>query len=107
MAPVAAPPDPAALIELTERLRAAADGVPLRALGGVGVLLRAPAAAPSLRRSIEDLDVAAPKRARREIEDAFAAAGLVGEREFNALQGNRRQIWWTPEIGRASCRERV
>jgi hypothetical protein len=97
MAPVAAPADPAALIELTERLRAAADGVPLRALGGVGVVLRAPAAAPALRRSIEDLDVAVPRRARREVEDAFAAAGLLAEREFNALQGNRRQIWWTPD----------
>lgn len=97
MAPVDAPLDPAALIELIERLRAAADGVPLRALGGVGVALRAPDAAPPLRRSIEDLDVAVPKRARREVEDAFGAAGLLPEREFNALQGNRRQIWWTPD----------
>jgi hypothetical protein len=71
--------------------------VPLRALGGVGVLLRAPDAAPALRRPIEDLDVAAPRRARREIENAFGGAGMLAEREFNALQGSRRQIWWTPD----------
>jgi hypothetical protein len=99
MAPVAAPPDQAALIALTDRLRDAAAGVPLRALGGVGVALRAPDAAAPLRRASEDLDLAAPRRARREIEDAFDAAGLLAEREFNALQGSRRQIWWTPDRG--------
>ena len=97
MAPVAAPPDQAALIALAQRLRDAADGVPLRSLGGVGIALRAPDAVAPLRRASEDLDVAAPRRARREIEDAFSAAGLVAEREFNALQGSRRQIWWTPD----------
>jgi hypothetical protein len=97
MAAVTAPQDQAALIALAERLREAADGVSLRALGGVAIALRAPDAAAPLHRSIEDLDLAAPRRARREIEDAFAAAGLEGEREFNALQGSRRQIWWTPD----------
>ena len=97
MASVAEAPNQDALIALTQRLIATADGVPLRALGGVGVALRAPDAAPALRRSSEDLDLAAPRRARRDVEDAFAAAGLVAEREFNALQGSRRQIWWTPD----------
>lgn len=50
-----------------------------------------------LRRSSEDLDLAAPRRARHEVEEALTAAGLVAEREFNALQGNRRQIWWTAD----------
>ena len=97
MAPVAAPPDQDTLIALTHRLIAAAEDVPLRALGGVGVALRAPGAAAPLRRASEDLDLAAPRRARRAVEDAFGAAGLVAEREFNALQGSRRQIWWTPD----------
>jgi hypothetical protein len=97
MAPVATTPDQTALIALAHRLIAAAEGVPVRALGGVGVALRAPDAAPALRRSAEDLDLAAPRRARREVEEAFTAAGLVAEREFNALQGSRRQIWWTAD----------
>jgi hypothetical protein len=97
MAPVAATPDQGELIELTHRLIAAAGDVPLRALGGVGVALRAPEAPAPLRRSSEDLDLAAPRRARRAIEDAFTAAGLEAEREFNALQGSRRQIWWTAD----------
>jgi hypothetical protein len=94
---VAEPPDQAALIALAEQLREAAGTVPLLVLGGVAIALRAPDAAAPLRRASEDLDVAAPRRARREIEDAFGAAGLEGEREFNALQGSRRQIWWTPD----------
>ena len=94
---MAAAPDQDALIALTQRLIAAAEGVPLRALGGVGVALRTPAAAPALRRTSEDLDLAAPRRARRDVEVAFEGAGLVAEREFNALQGSRRQIWWTPD----------
>jgi len=97
MAPVAALPDQDALIALARRLVDAIEHVPLRALGGVGVALRAAHAAPPLRRASEDLDLAAPRRARRAIEDAFAAAGLIAEREFNALQGSRRQIWWTPD----------
>jgi hypothetical protein len=94
---VAAPPDQDALIALARRLNTAVDGVPVRALGGVGVALRAPGAPAALRRASEDLDLAAPRRARREIEEAFGAAGLEAEREFNALQGSRRQIWWTPD----------
>jgi len=97
MAPVAAPPDQAALIALARRLIEAVDGAPVRALGGVGVTLRAADAPAALRRASEDLDLAAPRRARREIEKAFGAAGLEAEREFNALQGSRRQIWWTPD----------
>ena len=94
---MAAPPDQEALIALARRLITAVDGVPVRALGGVGVTLRAPDAPAALRRASEDLDLAAPRRARREIEKAFGAAGLEAEREFNALQGSRRQIWWTPD----------
>jgi hypothetical protein len=73
----------------------AAAGLPLRAMGGVGVGLRAPDAARPLRRSYADVDLAAPRRARRDVEDAMTAAGLEPERELNALNGGRRQIWWT------------
>lgn len=87
------------LVELTHRLIAVAagGGVALKALGGLGVRLRVPAPEPELARSFADVDLAAPRRARRAIEDAFAAAGLQPEREFNAVQGTRRQVWWTPD----------
>ncbi len=87
------------LVELTHRLIAvAADaGVPVKALGGLGVRLRVPEPDPQLARAYADVDLAAPRRARRAIEDAFGAAGLQPEREFNALQGSRRQVWWLPD----------
>jgi hypothetical protein len=75
----------------------AGAGLALRAMGGVGVALRAPDADPALRRSYADADLAAPRRARRHVEDTMAAAGLQPEREFNALHGGRRQIWWTAD----------
>ena len=87
------------LIALALRLIEAgeASGLPLRAMGGAGVGLRAPDADPALRRDYGDLDLAAPKRARREVEDADDRRGARAEREFNALHGGRRQIWWTPD----------
>jgi hypothetical protein len=90
---------PGDLVELTRRLVGLADaqGTRLRALGGLGIELRTPAADAVLRRGYGDVDLVAPKKARRQIEDVMAAAGLRGEREFNALQGARRQIWWTPD----------
>jgi hypothetical protein len=97
MTPAGQPPAPDALVALARRLVASGDeaGVPLRAMGGVGVGLRAPAAHPALRRDYADVDLAAPRRARRELEEVMKAAGLEPEREFNALHGSRRQIRWT------------
>jgi hypothetical protein len=92
------PPPREEMIELARRLIGAAE-VSLRAMGGVGVALRAPDADPALHRAYADVDLAAPRRARRDVEDAMAAAGLRPEREFNALNGGRRQIWWTEDGG--------
>jgi hypothetical protein len=88
-----------AFLALTTELVGLADarGIPLRALGGLGVDLRAPGAHPLLRREFADVDVAVPRRARRQVTEVMEEAGLEEEREFNALQGARRQIWWTPD----------
>jgi len=87
------------LVDLARDLVRLADerGTRARALGGIGIELRATGADPRLRRDYGDVDLAAPKRARREVEDVMQAAALTGEPEFNALQGARRQIWWTPD----------
>lgn len=80
------------LIELT-----GARGTPMRALGGLAIHLRADGAHASLRRDFADADVAVPKKARREVTGVMEEAGLQPEPAFNALQGARRQIWWTPD----------
>jgi hypothetical protein len=87
------------LIALAQHLitLAGAAGVRLRAMGGVGVGMRAPRADTALQRGYADIDLAAPRKTRRELEDALAGAGLTAEREFNALHGSRRQMWWTAD----------
>jgi hypothetical protein len=99
MASPAGSPTREDLIALARRLidAAGAAGLALRAMGGVGVGIRAPDADPVLQRGYADIDLAAPRRARRGVEDAMEAAGLEPEREFNALHGSRRQMWWTPD----------
>jgi hypothetical protein len=88
-----------ALLNLTSELvgLAAAHGTPMRALGGLGIDLRATGVHPLLRREFADIDVAAPRKARRQVTEVMEEAGLQGEPEFNALQGARRQIWWAPD----------
>jgi hypothetical protein len=85
-------------LALAERLgsSAASHGTVLRALGGVGIFLRSAAAAPELGREYGDVDLIAPGNARKHVQAAMADAGMVPEERFNARQGHRRQIWWTP-----------
>lgn len=72
-------------------------GVQVRALGGLGITLRAPEADPLFQRDFGDIDLAAQRKSRRQVTEAMQEAGLEPEPEFNALQGSRRQIWWTPD----------
>ena len=85
------------LLVLADRIVAAGEarGLPLPAVGGVAIEMRAPERPPSLRRSYGDLDVAAPANRRREVENAMREAGLIAEERFNKVQGTLRQIWWT------------
>src|SRR5215217_1333650 len=84
------------VIAFARRLIDAAE-LPLRVMGGVGVALRTPGADRALHRDYGDVDLAAPRRTRRAVADAMTAAGLEPEREFNALNGGHRQIWWTAD----------
>lgn len=84
----------------TERLLALADerGVPLRALGGIAVRLRAPDdLAPALRRPYGDLDFAAAPGRSRDLAALFEEAGYEADRDFNAVRGNRRLLFFDPE----------
>ncbi len=94
-----APPSREEMLALFDEVRVTGEqeGAMVRALGGVGVLLRTPAAPDSLRREIGDVDVMARRKLRAEMERALKRCGLTPELEFNALQGTRRQIWWTSD----------
>jgi hypothetical protein len=90
------------LVQAGRRLTgaAAAHGVTLRPIGGVGVLLHCPSAlASGPHRPFGDLDMAAPGGASNALTPVFDAEGYEPDRRFNAMQGDRRMIF-KGEIGK-------
>ena len=76
-----------------ERLtgRVAAQGRPIRLMGGLAVWLVAPSVRrPPYARSYADLDFAAASTDRRGVAAFFEASGYVPEKMFNALHGATR-----------------
>ncbi len=89
-------PDPVALCE-TVIAETDDAGVRVRALGGLGVHLRTPERPAPLRRGYGDVDLVARPSDRAAIERRLESIGFTPDREFNSLNGRRRQIWWTPD----------
>ena len=79
---------------------ARAEGITLRALGGVAVHMQSSPDGPLLGRELKDIDLVTLK------QDGSATAKLlerheyVGEEMFNALRGHRRQLFYDPVNGR-------
>ena len=89
-------------VEETRRLiaAAAAQGLLLRALGGVALYLLAPEGKPRLPRPVKDIDLAAPRGAGRPAARLLEQAGYVGDEMFNALHGSRRLLFTDPGLER-------
>ena len=85
-------------VEETRRLiaAAAAQGLLLRALGGVALYLLAPEGKPRLPRPVKDIDLAVPRGAGRPAARLLEQAGYVGDEMFNALHGSRRLLFIDP-----------
>ncbi len=79
------------LIQLAED-----NGLVLRALGGVGVYLQAPAGKPRLTRALKDIDLAAAKGTSRSTVRLMSQAGYLADEMFNALRGSRRLLFHDP-----------
>jgi hypothetical protein len=79
---------------------AAAAGLVLRALGGVGVSLQAPDGRPRLARPLKDIDLAVAKGASRPTVRVMLSAGYLADEMFNALRGSRRLLFHDPVNGR-------
>jgi hypothetical protein len=80
-----------------ERVLVAADHreVVLRAVGGVAVSLRCPAAQREpLRRSYKDLDLVGRSGQAEVIGTLMADLGYLPDREFNVLHGHQRLYFW-------------
>jgi len=72
-----------------------------RAVGGLAVLLRCPSAAdPPLARDYKDLDLATRYSEVRPLTQALEELGYEADREFNALHGRERLLFWDAANGR-------
>jgi hypothetical protein len=69
--------------------------IPARAVGGLAIHLRCPSAVePPLARDYKDLDLATVYAATRSLTQALEELGYEGDREFNALHGRERLLFW-------------
>jgi hypothetical protein len=81
--------------------RAAAEGVPLRLLGGVAIRLRAAGElAPALRRSYGDLDFVTTRKGSRRAEELLRQEGYVPHVAYNSLHGGERLLFFDDDHGR-------
>jgi hypothetical protein len=77
---------------------AAAAGLPVRLLGGLGVRVLCPDFPPRLRVG-QDIDLACAGKGRREVAAYLERSGCVADRRFNNLNGDR-QMYFTAPSGR-------
>ena len=79
-----------------ERLLAAADaeGVPLRLIGGVAIWFHTDHVHPALARPYGDIDFATTRSEGRRVADLIARTGYEPAKEFNALNGSRRLLFY-------------
>jgi hypothetical protein len=77
---------------------AAAAGLPVRLLGGLGVRVLCPDFPPRLRAG-QDIDLACTGKGRREVAAYLERSGCAADRMFNNLNGDR-QMYFTAPSGR-------
>jgi len=79
-----------------------AENIPLRLLGGLAIYLQAPSAKTheQLKRSYKDLDFVTLSRHTGKVKALFAKLGYAANKNFNALHGHQRLLFWDEEHGR-------
>jgi len=88
--------------EMTRLMDAATEQkLHLRLIGGLAIKVHSPSASHrALQRSYPDIDLVVPKRDKRKLDNFFGGMGYVPEKNFNLLNGDRRQIFYDSETGR-------
>lgn len=81
---------------------AKANDVPLRLLGGLAIYLQSPSAKTheQLKRSYKDLDFVTLSKQSAKTKALFTKLGYVGNKNFNALHGHQRLLFWDEQHGR-------
>jgi hypothetical protein len=86
----------AEIADEAHRILAAAEqaDVQLRLIGGLAVLFHSDPLHPALERPYKDIDLATVKGQSRKVGDLMASLGYQPAKEFNALNGNRRLLFY-------------
>jgi hypothetical protein len=79
---------------------ARASDVPVRLIGGLAVYFHSEDIPAPLRRSYGDIDLATTRSANRRTTELLTELGYAPSREFNALNGNRRLVFYDEQNGR-------
>ncbi len=79
---------------------ARANSILLRAIGGLAVRARSGDLQRFFAREYRDLDFVVPEKERRRIEPFFQEMGYESNRQFNLLNGSKRQIYLDPNSER-------
>ena len=89
-------PEPEILSEMRRLVDAAhEEKLHLRLIGGLAVRVHSPnAEREHFKRDYPDMDFVIYKKERRRLDPFFARMGYSGDRNFNVLNGDRRQIFF-------------
>lgn len=89
------------LLDETHRLISAANGrsIPLRVVGGLAIKIHHKAEHPLFVREYGDLDFVVAGKQRREFESFMPSVGYSPHKQFNLLNGSRRQIYYHNDTG--------
>lgn len=92
---------PDILDEMNRLIEAArANSLLLRAIGGLAIRVRSGDLQKFFTREYRDLDFVVPENERRRVEPFFQEMGYESDRQFNILNGAKRQIYHDPNSER-------
>ena len=94
--------DEPAIITEARRIcdQASERGVAVRVLGGIAIWLRSPEDARArLGREYADIDLATVRKSSKPLRDLLESLGYLPDKMFNAVQGDRRLYFQSPDGG--------
>jgi hypothetical protein len=92
---------PEIVLEMNRLMDAArSSAIDMRVIGGLAVRVHSPVQRQAFTREYPDIDFVVHKKSRRKLSPFFKEMGYIPDREFNILNGARRQIFVDSQTGR-------
>ncbi len=95
------PTSPEIVLEMNRIIDAArVHKIDIRVIGGLAVRMHSPVQRDAFTREYPDIDFVVHKKARRKLSPFFKNIGYIPDKQFNVLNGTRRQIFIDTRSGR-------